>query len=34
MLELAQAWNERVSLANVAFGTQVHYDVVQRFCAV
>jgi len=33
MLELAHARNERISLANVEFGTNVLYDVVQRLCA-
>jgi len=33
MLELAHARNERISLANVEFGTNVLYDVVRRFCA-
>jgi acetylornithine deacetylase/succinyl-diaminopimelate desuccinylase-like protein len=31
-LELAHAKNERVSLANMEFGTRVLYDVVRRFC--
>ena len=33
MLELAHARNERISLANVEFGTNVLYGVVRRFCA-
>ncbi len=32
-LKLAHARNERISLANMEFGTQVLYDVVRRFCA-
>jgi len=32
ILKLAHARNERISLANVEFGTQVLYDVVRRFC--
>jgi len=32
-LKLAHARNERISLANIEFGTQVLYDVVRRFCA-
>jgi acetylornithine deacetylase/succinyl-diaminopimelate desuccinylase-like protein len=31
-LEMAHARNERISLANVEFGTKVLYDVVRRFC--
>jgi acetylornithine deacetylase/succinyl-diaminopimelate desuccinylase-like protein len=31
-LEMAHVPNERISLANVEFGTQVLYDVVRRFC--
>lgn len=33
VLELAHARNERISLANMEFGTKVLYDVVRRFCA-
>ena len=33
VLELAHAHNERISLANVEFGTRVLYDVVRRFCS-
>ncbi len=33
VLELAHARNERISLANVEFGTRVLYDIVRRFCA-
>lgn len=32
VLELAHARNERISVANMEFGTQVLYDVVRRFC--
>lgn len=32
-IEMAHARNERISLANVEFGTKVLYDVVRRFCA-
>jgi len=32
ILELAHARNERISLANVEFGTKVLHDVVRRFC--
>jgi acetylornithine deacetylase/succinyl-diaminopimelate desuccinylase-like protein len=31
-LELAHGRNERISLANMEFGTQVLYEVVRRFC--
>jgi acetylornithine deacetylase/succinyl-diaminopimelate desuccinylase-like protein len=33
ILDLAHARNERISLANMDFGSQVLYDVVRRFCA-
>jgi acetylornithine deacetylase/succinyl-diaminopimelate desuccinylase-like protein len=33
LLEMAHAPNERISLANVEFGTIVLHDVVKRFCA-
>jgi len=33
LLELAHARNERISLANMDFGTRVLHDVVRRFCA-
>jgi acetylornithine deacetylase/succinyl-diaminopimelate desuccinylase-like protein len=33
ILELAHGRDERISLANMEFGTQVLYDVVRRFCA-
>jgi acetylornithine deacetylase/succinyl-diaminopimelate desuccinylase-like protein len=32
LLELAHARNERISLANLEFGTRVLYDVIRRFC--
>ncbi len=32
VLEMAHVPNERISLSNVEFGTQVLYDVVRRFC--
>jgi acetylornithine deacetylase/succinyl-diaminopimelate desuccinylase-like protein len=31
-LELAHAPNERISLANVEYGSRVFWDVLQRFC--
>jgi acetylornithine deacetylase/succinyl-diaminopimelate desuccinylase-like protein len=31
-LEMAHARNERISLANMEFGTRVLYDLVRRFC--
>ena len=33
ILDLAHARNERISLANMDFGSQVLYDIVRRFCA-
>lgn len=33
ILDLAHARNERISLANMDFGSHVLYDVVRRFCA-
>jgi acetylornithine deacetylase/succinyl-diaminopimelate desuccinylase-like protein len=33
VLEMAHARNERISLANVEFGTRVLYDIVRRFCS-
>ncbi len=33
MTGLAHGHNERISVANLAFGTRVLYDVVSRFCA-
>jgi acetylornithine deacetylase/succinyl-diaminopimelate desuccinylase-like protein len=33
LLEMAHAPNERISLANMEFGTKVLYDVVRSFCA-
>ena len=33
LLEMAHAPNERISLANMEFGTTVLYDVVKGFCA-
>jgi acetylornithine deacetylase/succinyl-diaminopimelate desuccinylase-like protein len=32
VLELAHARNERISLANLEFATQVVYDVVRKLC--
>lgn len=32
-MEMAHARNERISLANMEFGTTVLYDIVSRFCA-
>jgi acetylornithine deacetylase/succinyl-diaminopimelate desuccinylase-like protein len=33
LLEMAHAPNERISLANIEFGTTVLHDVVRQFCA-
>jgi acetylornithine deacetylase/succinyl-diaminopimelate desuccinylase-like protein len=33
MSGLAHSHDERVSIANLEFGTRVLYDVVRRFCA-
>lgn len=33
MMGLAHAHDERISVANLTFGTQVIYDVTRRFCA-
>jgi len=32
LLEMAHGHNERVSVKNLVFGTQVLYEVVRRFC--
>lgn len=32
-MELAHNHNERISVANLVFGTKVLYDVIRRFCA-
>ena len=34
MMGLAHAHDERISVANLTFGTQVIYDVTHKFCAV